>query len=654
MLVRRAFVIVFITLMVAVYVFTPSAFRPEVFNQFEYMAYDIRMLQASKPNVIDTQIVVVDIDEQTQSQEEFGRWPWPRDLTARLIETLGGYYQVSSIGLDVNFPYPVYNSQKEDQILADTFKRYHPIMAIKLIPHLNYVDNAGKQATRRIGVTGKGVDIKNDDSQPIDTRQLTIAGGYIGNRAEFLDESRIVGHIVPLDDSDAKKRRLHVVYQLDTNYFSTLSLAIWRDSLGGDGLFWDPHLDHWLDSAKWRITVGGQVTPFYVPVNQQGEVLIPYRVRPHTVSAGDILHKVIAPESLAGKIVLLGSSAEAQGDDLVATPLDARLPGVEIHAIMLSAMLAQANGEQLFKIQLQYEAWVQLVLLLLTGLILLSARHLGSSGLLIVAPALLAIWTITNYICWASYNIALEYLPLTLLIVSVMVYGIIADLLDISARHQHVRKMFGYYLPEPVVQRLANDRSGTDWLKAERKDMTVLFADIQGFTTMADAMSPEAVAEITYQLFSGLTEVIHKYGGTVDKYMGDAVMAFWGAPLLDHDHALHAVQASVAMQMAIVRMNADLFSEKNVEIHVGIGINSGSMVVGNLGSEHRHAYTVMGATVNMASAIQQLTREYQCDILIGEATAQQLPSTMITDLGFAASKKLTHKIKVFAVNKDEV
>jgi adenylate cyclase len=209
--------------------------------------------------------------------------------------------------------------------------------------------------------------------------------------------------------------------------------------------------------------------------------------------------------------------------------------------------------------------------------------------------------------------------------------------------------MFGYYLPEPVVQRLAIERQGSDWLKPERREMTILFADIQGFTAMAEMLPPEVVANITKQLFTNLTGVIHEHQGTVDKYMGDAVMAFWGAPLLDDQHALHAAKAALAMQAVVSQLNTAVFSQQNINIHLGIGINTGVVVVGNLGSEQRHAYTVMGGAVNAASAIQQLTRHYPYDILAGEETASQLPASIQVDLGSAETRKLPHKLRVFAI-----
>jgi adenylate cyclase len=394
----------------------------------------------------------------------------------------------------------------------------------------------------------------------------------------------------------------------------------------------------------------------YMPVNERGEVLIPYNHPGQTtayqrISAIDVLNKSTPVDALSGRLVLVGSSATSVGDE-VATPLAKSLPGVEVHATLLGALLAssEAGGQQQFKVQPSNEKWLQLVLLVVMSAGLLFARHFAVWGAVLAAPLLLGVWAVGNFLLWSRFNIAVEFLPPALLLVVLMAYLIITDLLDINARHQHVRKMFGYYLPEAVVQRLANDRTGTDWLKPERRDMTVLFADIHDFTGMAESLTPEEVAGITYELFSGLTDVIHQHNGTVDKYMGDAVMAFWGAPLPDSDHALHAVTAARAMQDAVVRMNKQVFSSKNITIRLGIGINTGAMVVGNLGSIQRHAYTVMGAAVNIASGIQQLTRKYPHDILVGEETAARL-SGETAHLDTVKIKRLQQDVKVFAVKK---
>ena len=395
----QRFVISFILLlMVVVYVVTPLAKTPEPLQWLEFLAYDMRMQYAMPADafsteqgheMIDPRIVVVDIDET--SQAKFGRWPWPRDLTAQLLETLAETYQASWIGLDAHFPYHVHKAEAADERLAQVLQHYSPVMALRLIT----AEDAEKGVTQmRIGAAGMGALVQSVHGN-VPSAQLGKAMGYIGNMPQFVSDQRIVGHITPIDDADGKKRRLNLLYQFEDRYFSTLSFALWRQTLGADGLVFDGHLDHWLDSPKWHLAYGGQASPYYVPVNEQGLVLIPYHNRPETVSASDILEKNIAPTALAGKIVLVGSSAEAQGDDLVATPLSPRLPGVEIHAAMLSAMLDQSmDGKQSFKVQPTHEQWLQIGLLVLAMGILLFARSFGVSVLLIVAPSLFCLWIV--------------------------------------------------------------------------------------------------------------------------------------------------------------------------------------------------------------------------------------------------------------------
>lgn len=633
-------VVLFILLGSAVYVFVPREYVFVPLQRIEFLAYDLRMQLATSSNFSEPRLVVVDIDEKTL--ETVGRWPWSRNDFAKLMTTLKAHYQVAEVGLDVFFVDKVCRAE-DDQMLAESFQQYLPVFALSLV-----IDRV--QAN---GVPGKGVDLQWASGVPPKKPWWSNAKGYVGNLAAFITPESVSGHVFATHDEGGVVRRLSPVFQLQDRFYDTLSLAVARQSFAADSLYWDDHLDHWLDSPKLRL--GAADSPMYMPVNEYGEVLIPYNHPEKTtayqrISALDVLNKTVPSDVLAGHLVLVGSSAASIGDE-VATPLAKSLPGVEVHATLLGALLESIEGgQQQFKIQPSNEKWLQLVLLLVMTTCLLLARHVAVWGGLLVAPLLLGLWAVGNFLLWSRFNIAVEFLPPALLLAVTISYLVISDLLDINARHEHVRKMFGYYLPEAVVQRLANDRTGTDWLKPERRDMTVLFADIHDFTGMAESLTPEEVAGITYQLFSGLTDVIHQHQGTVDKYMGDAVMAFWGAPLPDADHALHAVAAALAMQEAVTRMNKEVFASQNITIHLGIGINTGAMVVGNLGSTQRHAYTVMGAAVNIASGIQQLTRRYPHDILVGEETASHL-SGKASYIATVKIKRLQQDVNVFAVKQ---
>lgn len=661
---QRVVVSLVILLLAVMYAITPPPQRLSFLNQLEYHAYDIRLnlslpLSKSEDAIASDAVVVVDIDELSQQYPEFGLWPWRRDITAQLIATLTEHYRAQIVGLDIYFPFHGSCSASEDATLQQVLADYRPVMAVKLELLKALGDGSGTSLREREDITGSGVQLWPEEKVGESAWPVTFpqAQAYSGNLSKFVGVGQVIGHITPVaDQEDSNIRRLKAIYQYEQQYFDTLSLAMWRDMWAAHGWLVDDSLDHWFDSPKLRLAVDGEALPresegfplggVSVPINRDGEVLVPYFHSFVKISAAEILKKKPEEGLLEGRYVLIGSSAQAQGDDRVATPIDKVLPGVEIHAAMLNAL---GDPDINFKTQPYWEPLIQTILLIIIGLILLSASFFGVWASILVGPLFLITWFGMNFSLWYVEDIALEVLPPVLLISILAAYLVLENFLEINARHSHVRKLFSFYLPEEVVHRLASDRKGSDWLKPERKDMTVLFADVQGFTKMADSLPPEDVAVITHELFTALTAVIHHHGGTVDKYMGDAVMAFWGAPLDDEHHALNAALAAIDMQNTVWQMNQDFFIKKNIKIRLGIGINSGSILVGNLGSVQRHAYTVIGAVVNAASAIQQLTRFYEHDILVGEDTVRQIPESMSVDLGFATTKKLPHKFRLYAV-----
>lgn len=639
----RLVVIAALWCLVTFYVLVPAAWRPAVLAHLELLAYDLRMATAAYLTygnagvVINPQVVVVDIDNQ--SLEKIGRWPWSRNTFATLINQLQQVYAVESIGLDVLFADETCQADADDTALIRALQAHLPVMAV------SFQSQEGATLLRS-GQLGKGVQLLGIDAN---APWWGTAQGYIANLAKFLTENSITGHILPQRDLDGKVRRLKLVYQWNGQFYDTLSLAMLRQRLQAQALSWQAKPTHWLDSQQLILRSADAGVELRIPANAAGEVLIPYtQYRDYSAYQRIPAYKVLQGDQdidLWGKYVLIGSSATGQ-TDIVASPLNPALPGVEVHASLLAALLSE---QPVFKVEPYYEAILQIIVLLLIAIALLWSRRFGIWAVLAAGPVLLLLWISTNVILWMQMNLAVAILPPILLSVCAVAYLVISDMLDIQARHQYIKRLFSYYLPAPVAQRLANDRRNQDWLKAERREMTVLFADIQGFTTLADAMQPEEVAAVTWELFSALTEVIHAHGGTVDKYMGDAVMAFWGAPLDDPHHAQHAIDAAQAMQNSVAHLNQTTFSRKNLSIHLGIGINTGIMVVGNLGSAQRHTYTVMGSEVNKASAIQQLTREQGYAILVGENTAAHLPRCASLDLGLLGSKKLPYKLRVFAV-----
>lgn len=643
---KRVIITALMGCLVAGYVWIPTAWHPAVLTHLELFAYDSRMaltaylLHGDTPVASNPRVVVIDIDNA--SLEQVGRWPWSRDTFATLVQRLRHDYEVDGIGLDVLFADETDQGETDNIALVTALQANLPVMAVSF-------QNQITETPLRSGQLGSGVVLEGITSVKPWWGQAT---GYVANLAQFLTPDVYTGHISPQRDVDGKVRRIKPIYQWNGSYYDTLALAMVRQRFQTKTLLWESDLGHWLDSQHLRVQAAdAQVS---IPVNRDGEVLIPYtQYKDYSPYERISAYKILQQDpdvDLWGKFVLIGSSATAQMD-VVASPLNPELPGVEVHASMLAALL---NPGSHFKVEPYHAPILQTLLIILIAGLLLWARQRSAWLVLLVGPSLLVVWLGGNVALWSQWHIALAILPPVLLIIMMLSYLVVSDLLDIQARHQHVKRLFSYYLPEPVAQRLASEQRNHDWLKAERREMTVMFADIQGFTTLADSMEPEAIAEITWELFSGLTGVIHAHGGTVDKYMGDAVMAFWGAPLHDQAHAEHAAAAAHAMQLAVDDMNTQIFNQKDLHIQLGIGINTGIMVVGNLGSSQRHTYTVMGSEVNKASAIQQLTREQGYAILVGENTAAQLSPGTAIDLGLIGSKKLPYKIRVFAVGSDRL
>jgi adenylate cyclase len=197
---------------------------------------------------------------------------------------------------------------------------------------------------------------------------------------------------------------------------------------------------------------------------------------------------------------------------------------------------------------------------------------------------------------------------------------------------QQLAARFGQYVPTQVAQALAEDPDVFS-MDGEAREMTVMFADIRDFTAIAERLEPRELVKLLNDVFTPLTEVVHRHGGTIDKYIGDALMAFWGAPLRDPEHAQRAVLAAVEMQAALARLRGDLARRGGPAVEMGIGLNTGTMSVGNMGSRYRVAYTVVGDPVNLAARVQALTREIRADVLVTEAVREHAPALLYREIG---------------------
>jgi adenylate cyclase len=559
-------------------------FKPVYWQQISDAFQDIWIKQWAQDKPVDS-IAVIDIDEA--SLDLLGGWPWSRELLAVLIERLATEYQVSVIGLDVVFPDTSIN--KADEKLISTMERYQAIGAVVW-------DYVGQQPKLQVGSL----------SAVESSLGLYTAEGYLANFHDF--GQRIpVGHISPLPDANGVMRSIPPVVDWQGGAFPMLSLRMLAKqhmlSFSFDveesclTPFKGKSLRLCLDQGVWRIPYQYQLSSFDV------------------IPAWQIIAQQGSFESLKNRAVIIGSSAMGL-TDRVATPLASVTPGMLVHA-QIFATLNNFVHERMAGPSM----WLFLSVSIM--LVLWSVRWGMLVGLLVVV-ALSVIWL---YWVYQDYRLGFQ-LPDLFAVVGVLTLWLIAQSgLEWSvSRHQAQRlvTLFRDYVPETVLSQLVNNQSDQSVLFPQQKEITVLFADIAGFTTMTEKMPAFEVAQLTREILSVLTRIVHEEQGTLDKYMGDALMAFWNAPLTQHDHRQRAVRAAINMRHALGSMNA-LRGQKGLPpINIRIGINTGDALVGDLGTEWRHAYTALGDSVNVAQRLMVLAGQLGVDIALGAATAEDI------------------------------
>lgn len=566
----------------------------------ERMLQDLRT-QSAIDDKTDGRIIIVDIDEH--ALQTIGRWPWDRGTIARLLRRLSEDYQAANIGVDLLFPEPT----PEDAALESLAR--HPIV---------FAQSLGSSPQPPSGQPGRGVTL-HGVLPPLPMQ----AHSLVGIIPALADHAKI-GHISPTIDPDGKLRRIQPMLTYQGRAYESLALAMMRS-------FLELPPDYRLQpgpgplAAAYQLTAAGNA--IQLPLDPQGRLLLPYRGTARAflhVSAADILNGTAPKDLLANRFILVGSSATGLGD-LVATPIDPNLPAVQIHAILLQALL-----DRQFIVSPQASPLILATILLLLVLIVETAMPRttplkGTALILLLA----AFWPILNQLIWRQ-GIDLPITPPLLLLTALLAIHTLAALWTARSEKRHLVRQLSAYLPKEVARQVIK---GNDPLRPERRELTVMFLDLHGFTTLAESMEPEDLAQLMDRYLSLVTEKIYRHGGTLDKYMGDGVMAFWGAPLANPAHAEAAYQAALDIAAGIDQLSRTLATEGRPPLRVGIGLHTGPATVGNLGTRYRHAYTALGDTVNLASRIEGLTRHLGKTVLLSSATAQHLRNAHLDDLG---------------------
>ncbi len=614
-------------------------------GRLEDYAYDLR-LQWTMPDTLDKRIVIVDIDEK--SLQEQGHWPWPRNKLAHLVDLLFDRYKIDVLGFDVLFSerdessgLKTLEQLAQGQLSADP--AFHAALG-KLRPSLDYDQVfADSLKGRRVAL---GFYFRHDGQPDATLGSLPpapvlrtqgafeparigapVATGFAANLSPLQANSVAGGYfdLASLSDADGVIRRLPLLQLYHGTLYESLGLSLARLALREAVIGLDYRDQEKSVLALESITLGQRS----VPVDSDVAVLVPYRGRQGSfpyVSASNVLQGKVSPEILRGAIVLVGTTAPGL-NDLRNTPMQENYAGVEVHANMLAGILDSDLKERPTS-----AAGIEVSLLLLAAALLaLALPALKPLWATLLTVGLMAGLVGANLYLWRAANLALPLASTLLLILVLFVFNMLYGLFVEERSKRLLTGLFGQYVPPELVDEMAKD-PGAYSLAGESRDLTVLFSDVRGFTTISEGLDPVQLTQLMNEFLTPMTQVIHQHRGTIDKYMGDAIMAFWGAPLHDPLHARHALLAGLDMIGRLASLQDQFQARGWPPIRIGVGLNSGEMTVGNMGSEFRLAYTVMGDAVNLGSRLEGLTKEYGVQIIVSEYTRAAVPDFVYREL----------------------
>ncbi len=617
--------------------------------------------QWAQPRTVSVRpVTIVDIDEA--SLLELGQWPWPRRLLARLVDALRDMGAVL-VAFDVVFPE---SDRLNPADLADGLDGLDaPTLAhLRQLPSNDEVFAEaiarGRVVLGRVGYGGardapidvplkKSVVVKRAKGAPPPEAFVVRAPTLIRNIPVIEASGTGHGLVSLLPEPDGIVRRVPAVVEHGGDLFPTLSMEMLRVALGRPSLL--------LEIDEAGVSALHIAKGLSVPTDLNGRIW-PYfsrRDEDKYVSARDVLSGRADGERIKDRLVIIGTSAFGL-HDIRATPVDRALPGVEVHAQIIENVVTG----QLLK-RPGYLLAAELALLFCGGALLIwLVPKVGAAWTMMLVLAVAGSAAATSWYLFdrekVLFDVGFTVVALVLLYTVLTYFGYASE----QASRRRVRTAFAHYLSPAMVERLAED-PGQLKLGGETRPMSILFCDVRGFTGISESFKndPGGLTRLINTLLTPLTAIILERQGTVDKYMGDCIMAFWNAPIDDPHHARHACLAAIEMQAAMRPLNARLAAEaaeegrRHVALAIGIGINSGEVVVGNMGSDQRFDYSVIGDDVNLASRLEGQSKGYGVGIVIGEKTWEQAPELALLELDMIRVKGKMDAARIFTLVGDE-
>jgi adenylate cyclase len=578
-------------------------------------------------------VTIVDIDET--SLKEIGQWPWPRTIVADLVTQLTQLGAVA-IAFDVIFAEP---DRMSPSIAATSFRNLDDGTRNKLrsLPSNDEVLAEAIQRSRVVvGQVGSATPVPRSETEaalqtgfavkgPDPTPFLVTFAGLLRNVPAIEQAAAGRGVFSILPERDGIVRRVPIIMQAQGAVVPSLSMELLRVVADSGAI-----LVRTDEAGVQSVAVPG----LELPTDQNGRLWVHFnRHDPgRYLSANDVLQGRVQRDNIEGKLVLIGTSA-AGLLDVKTTPVSAAMPGVEVHAQILESALA--NSLLTYP---SYAIGAELLAAVLVGLaIIIVAPMLRASIVIALGAVVVGALIGVSWYLFSQYDLLIDFTyPL---VASGFVYLtlIFVNYFQEQKQRQQIRAAFAYYLSPALVEQLARSPEKLV-LGGEERKMTILFSDVRGFTTISEHYKhdPQGLTRLMNRFMTPLTNAIIERNGTIDKYIGDAIMAFWNAPLDDPQQEINACEAALEMLARADKLNqefkreADQNGGKYMPLHIGIGLNTGPCVVGNMGSDFRFNYSVLGDTVNVASRLEARTKDYRVPIVIGEETAQKAKEKFAT------------------------
>ncbi len=623
------------TLIVGAVIFTSLALRvwdPSAVARLHSLAFDAYQRIAPLPFDPGQPVRIVDIDEE--SLKRIGQWPWPRTILGDLVTKLHEN-GAAAIAFDMVFAEP-------DRLSPANAVEHWPqadfIAGLK--PEIDKLPSNDRVFAEAIG--GAPVVMGFIGSPDTKTLPESKAGfahggddprlfapsypGAVSSLKILQDPALGMGALNWIPEYDQIIRRMPIVVSVGDTLYPSFAADVLRlaqgastyviKSSGASG-----------ESAFGENTgiVEVRIGDFEVPTEANGQMWL--RHTPHTTErylpAWKVLDGQIPADEIAGRILLIGTSA-AGLLDLRATPLEASVPGVELHAQAIEQII-----RGVFLLRPDFATPMELLYILVLGLLIaVLIYRAGALGSALVGVAAIAFVVWLSWYAFKNWGWLVDPVYPTIALTAIYLAGSSFVFLRTERERNRVRYAFSHYMAPALVERLADDPTRLK-LGGETRDMTLLFSDVRGFTSMSEGLDAEELTRFLNELFTPLSNIVMEEQDTIDKFIGDALMAFWNAPLDDADHARHACKAALRIVKQMKPLNERWQQEAKAAgrtfnpVKLGIGLNTGECCVGNLGSETRFDYSVIGDNVHVASRLEGQSKTYGLVTIVGEDTASR-------------------------------